>query len=197
MGVNFREKLGPFTYVEWIAGSVVLVLGYAFLKHHVSSTNGSGSVDTGLEVGSGSDAVDGLGDGTSTAGAVTTIGGVAPPTTDQAWAIQAADQLIGQGYDPGLVETTLSDYLAGNPLSVAEKAVMATVLKLFGTPPEGVIPVGVTSGTSGTNPAPGPIRDEWDQAHSPGFHPVVPRLPGFQPVAVNLPPGTPRHVADA
>lgn len=73
--------------------------------------------------------------------------GLPGPVTNLQWARLAADSLIAKGSDPTLVQTALSKFLAGQPLSAAEQSVENLALQMFGSPPEGVTPVS-------SNPAP-------------------------------------------
>lgn len=74
--------------------------------------------------------------------------GLPGPVTNLQWARLAADSLIAKGSDPTLVQTALSKFLAGQPLSQAEQSVENLALTMFGSPPEGVTPVSSNPSTT-------------------------------------------------
>lgn len=79
--------------------------------------------------------------------------GAPAPVTNAQWARLAGDYLTGQGQDPSLVATALSDYTSGVPISASEQAIVNEALQTFGEPPQGVIPVAtVAAPTPITNP---------------------------------------------
>ena len=67
--------------------------------------------------------------------------GVPAPITDAQWGRVASDGLIGQGNDPTIVTSAITKYLSGQSLSAAEDAVIGKALQLFGSPPEGALPI--------------------------------------------------------
>jgi hypothetical protein len=83
-----------------------------------------------------------------------TTSGLPAPVTNQQWGSLAADWLIAQGNDPTLATNAVNDFLQGNPLSVAEQAVINLALKMFGEPPEGVTAI-TPAPSGGAAPDPG------------------------------------------
>lgn len=60
------------------------------------------------------------------------------PTTNAAWQQEAYDVLVGRlGYAPVTTEEALRAYLAGDPVSSSQEAVISQALRLVGRPPEG------------------------------------------------------------
>lgn len=78
-----------------------------------------------------------------------TAQGLPAPITNQQWSRLAFDELAAKGDDPSLVGNALSKFLAGQPLSDAEKAIVSLAETIFGAPPEGLIPI-----NTGTPPPP-------------------------------------------
>ena len=101
--------------------------------------------------------------------------GLPAPVTNQQWSRLAFDELVAKGDDPSLVGNALSKFLAGQPLSNAEKAIVSLAETIFGAPPEGLIPINAGGTTPPVTPPP---------ASQP---PVTP--PPVTPVQVQ-PPGT-------
>lgn len=76
------------------------------------------------------------------------------PTTNAAWQQEAYDVLVGRlGYAPVTTEEALRAYLAGDPVSSSQEAVISQALRLVGRPPEGA-PAITRSTTAPTVAAP-------------------------------------------
>lgn len=74
-----------------------------------------------------------------------TAQGTPAPQTNVQWSRLAFDEIVALGDDPTLVTNALSKYLSGSTLSAAEQAVVNQALQAFGAPPEGLIPVSVST----------------------------------------------------
>lgn len=142
-----------------VAGLLVVYLVY---KHHkasaaaaatpaVDTTTGTLTAgDTGF-----SNPVPGA-VGSST---VDTSGGTVPTTNDQ-WVQKVLGDFANQGsiYDPLYASQTLGAYLAGVPLTQDQAVLVRTAWGLEGKPPQGDIPIVLTTtgSTTGTTPPPVP-----------------------------------------
>ena len=79
-------------------------------------------------------------------------GGLPAPITNEQWGRFVADQMLGRGNDPSLVNTAIRKYLDGQGLTVAEQAIIRLAISLYGNPPEGVLPI-ISAGSSPTTPS--------------------------------------------
>lgn len=80
----------------------------------------------------------------------------ARPTTNDEWRLAVIPLLIAAGFAPLVVDSAVSHYLYGEPLSPAEQSVIAKALQIAGPPPEAVPPP--TPGTSSTPTAEPVVR---------------------------------------
>lgn len=71
--------------------------------------------------------------------------GLPSPITNAQWARVVANYLTGLGDDPTVVQNALAKFLTGTSLSTQEDSIVNEALTYAGTPPEGVLPVNVTS----------------------------------------------------
>jgi hypothetical protein len=64
------------------------------------------------------------------------------PTTNAEWSQRVVEALTSMsGYTPEMASQTVGKYLAGNPLTLAEKILIQTAIALVGNPPAGAIPI--------------------------------------------------------
>lgn len=68
------------------------------------------------------------------AGQATTKAG---PTTNAEWQALVVEALTADGFPPLTSETAISKYLAGQPITVAEQALVSRAFRYSGRPPEG------------------------------------------------------------
>jgi hypothetical protein len=147
-GSGLGKKLGPLPIWGW---AIVIIVGYflyKFLKDRsaASSATGLAAAGTGAAVNEAGDS--GGGNNVST------------PTSDETvtdW-IDAAQTALGNlGYDSGSVNQAFQDYLAGNPLSSSEVAIIDSATKLVGGAPAdlGTPQVASTGGTGATGTSSG------------------------------------------
>lgn len=170
-----EKKIGPLPVWAWgaiIGGALYFVWRRKAKAAAAAATttvdNGAGAVDpsatdataldtTGTDQWDPNSALDSyLGaDPTNPAYPVgSTSQGVPAPVTNAQWARLSADDLIGKGDDPSLVQTALAKYISGGALSVAEKAIVDAALIAFGSPPEGVQAVTTTPPPGKVTPPP-------------------------------------------
>lgn len=156
------EKLGPLPVWVWGVGLGVTITGarWAIDKHKAAaapppaadSTDAGTPAGTGAGVTGGSGVIPGAGSPVAVgslgvpnpggwnvpadqvAGTPTTRSG---PTTNAEWQTLAVEALTADGYPPLTVETAISKYLAGNPTTVAEQALISQAFRHTGRPPEG------------------------------------------------------------
>jgi hypothetical protein len=76
----------------------------------------------------------------------------AAPLTNADWSQRVIDLMEGAGIDRTFAAQTIGKYLAGNPLTTAEKLAIQTAIALLGYPPSGPIPI--TSAPEATVPTP-------------------------------------------
>lgn len=83
------------------------------------------------------------------------------PLNNGDWQRRSFDVLVAEGYAPTSVQTALTKYLTGEPVTAAEEAMVSMALRRVGSPPEGAPSLtratGSTSGapaTAPTSPAP-------------------------------------------
>lgn len=117
-----------------------------------------------------------------------TAQGTPAPITNAQWSRLALDELIAKGDDPTLVSNALSKYLSGETLSAAEQGIVNLALQVFGAPPEGVIPVSVSTGGTTTPPVVPPTQPGMPSpVHLPVMPPVLRRPPKKPPMPVKHP----------
>lgn len=138
-GKGLSAKMGPLPLWAWLIVAGVGV--YIFLRSRSSSSTPSTS--TSLP---------------ATTGQATTNSATGMPTysTIPAWEQAAAGGLIAQGYDPSLVESTLGNYVNGNPLTTQQEGLLSVLLGQYGPPPGGAIAPVAGQGTGITIPSPTP-----------------------------------------
>ncbi|MFJ8188083.1 hypothetical protein [Streptomyces sp. NPDC096105] len=109
------------------------------------------------------------------------------PQTNEQWGRQAIQRMIARGYNPTLVDSAIRKYLAGETLTVTERALIAETLVVMGPPP--VPPPPEVPG--GTNPDPvDPITPKPPKPDppQPGPKPPNPTKPLPQPKPPTKPP---------
>ena len=140
-GIDLSKQVGPLPMGAWIAviGGGLALAWYTMRQQNNSSAEPQ--VDTS--------GVAGVGDG-SVGGWVATNptdngsggSGSGAPQTNEAWAVQAINWLIAQGYDGATSDSAIRKYLAGSDPapSVKEWALISLVLAKFGSPPNPLPP---------------------------------------------------------
>ncbi len=68
-------------------------------------------------------------------GAPIVTGGTPKPVTNDDWRSQAVTTLIAKGYSPLTIDTAMANYLAGQPLSTQQQALIDMALASLGVPP--------------------------------------------------------------
>ncbi len=88
--------------------------------------------------------------------------GTSAPFTNADWFQRVLDLLEAAGVDRALASQTLGKYLAGNPLTTAEKLIIQQAKGLLGPPPAGDLPIisapETPTSTGGTGVSPTPTR---------------------------------------
>jgi hypothetical protein len=171
---RLTEKVGPLP--AWVWAVIVVGVGYVAYRYIGSrgaktsaapivdgssdavESDGSAVGATGTDGGddSGDYSADPTDDNDSDAGAATGSSIVGPGQfqDDDEWSAYAAMHLAAGGADPIAVSNALTDYLAGNPLSVSEAALISEALIAYGTPPGGLIPITLTTTPTNTTTTP-------------------------------------------
>lgn len=80
------------------------------------------------------------------------------PTTNAEWAQRVVEALTSMsGYTPEMASQTVGKYLAGQPLTLAEKILIQTAIALVGNPPAGAIPIFDIPTPTAPTPTPTPV----------------------------------------
>jgi hypothetical protein len=151
---GMTKKLGPLPVWAW---AVAGVGGYLLLER-LRKTSTAAATAAGASVAA-SNAGTGLGT-SQTPPPLPGSPGISGITTNNQWATEASTTLIsdsGQyGWSPSEVETAISAYLNGENLTGDGVAIVNAALAMFGSPPEGNVPV-VSTAPQGTGTVVGPI----------------------------------------
>lgn len=144
----------------WLIAAGAVAVTYSMWRKHAAAA--AVSTDSG-SVGYTTDTASGVGNlasgGAATSGDPGTVNPITPAIqTNQDWQNAVERVLLGQGFQPLLVDTALSDYLNGQPLNTSEQAVIAAALLAGGNPPIAPPPALPGLGGAGTgdtgSPAP-------------------------------------------
>lgn len=156
LGDTLKQKLGPLPLGVWaviVGAGIGLYLrrsGYFTPTPSAPSvTTSGGTADTVGNLYSPSTTMD-------TSGTIPSV--VTLPRTNEEWAALAQREVIGHGYDPLLVTTSIAAFLNGNPLTPAQQAVVREAILLAGAPPYPVnaAPYPVTTVPTPITPVPTP-----------------------------------------
>lgn len=165
-----KTKVGPLPAGVWIAAAVLIVL-YLRKKNAGSTTTGPqtdpagnvGTIDpaTGYVAGSPQDqaALGGIGGGTGTGTGSGTSGGstVAGTYADNlAWAQAAINYLVSIGEDAVSSNSAITQYLASQPLTTNQQALVNLAIQRIGSPPSPPQP-GTAPPPVVTPPSPGQV----------------------------------------
>lgn len=173
IGATLGKKIGPLPLGVWIA-AIVGGIGIAYVVRQrggsddepepyvpdgtvISQPNGIGQTGSSSSDQSGEDLeVD--------------------PQTNEQWGRIAIRKMIARGYDPTTVDSAIRKYLAGETLTVTERALIAETLVVVGpppVPPPPEIPGGsVTDPVTPVTPRPPPVDPP-----APGPRPPRPPIP--------------------
>lgn len=133
------QKIGPLSGGVWLAViGVGLGLGY-YLRNRASN----GGVATVVSPTAGTGGVSGTGPGGWSATTAPDATAPTPPVTAPLWAVGALAWLLTHNYDAALSDSAIRKYLASQPLTAQEQAIMNAVLSGYGPPPEVLPPTGV------------------------------------------------------
>jgi LysM repeat protein len=143
----FTKKIGPLPGYVWVIG----VAGIAWL---IYLRKGKASA-TAAAAPAGADAVFpsayGNAPGTNDSTGLVQAGAMGTSTpTDTSWAKMVTDSLITAGGDPTSVSNAITTWLSGGVLDSSQQAIVNTVQRQYGTPPEGVVPVNTQQASSYT-----------------------------------------------
>lgn len=167
-GQWYEKQVGPLPLGIWV-GVVAVGVGASVLinRKTAGASSAAPSDSAGL-----TDATDGafgtLPAGVNLGGVVALPGGIPSGqnannptgttgiviTDNNQWLRTATDKLLALGYDPGLIDTSLRAYLAGNQLTATQQAILNEALRLLGSPPFPVVSLPPTSGGTTTPVSP-------------------------------------------
>lgn len=169
-GLDLSKQVGPLPMGAWIAviGGGLGIAWYVNKQSSAVAADTTPAVDPGVGDGS-------LGGGwVSTQPPATGDGGPVGPETNEAWAVQAINWLIAQGYDATTADSAIRKYIAGSDpaLSIKEYALLSLALAKFGSPP---------------NPLPPPVNGP-PTIPPPVFTPVDPKPPSMSDPPITQPP---------
>lgn len=165
--LDLTAKLGPLPYWEWAVGAIAVYFVYShFLHPKVTVATAPNPTDAVVDDGSGDvtgDILGGSGSGSSGStdysGDTSGLSGLAAPT-NLSWLHNAIDGLLGSQYNSADINDALTNWMAGNPITADQRAIVAAAIEKFGAPPT---PIPTNNGTgendgsaSGGVPAVGP-----------------------------------------
>lgn len=172
LGATLGKKVGPLPLGVWIA-AVVGGIGIAYVVRR--SGDNEEAVDPYTPDGTVIGMPNGIGQ-TGDGGGKDADDLDVDPQTNEQWGRQAIRKMIARGYDPTLVDSAIRKYLAGETLTITERALIAETLVVVGPPP--VPPPPEIPGGTGTDPV----------------DPITPRPPVVDPPAPG--PKPPRVIHD-
>ena len=183
MAVDLGQQVGPLPLGAWIA---VVAGGLGLAYYSYSHSGSGGSADTtdpnaGLNLNTvGNGAVGGWDQTQPSSDTTTPV-----ITTNEAWARQAINWLIAQGYDASESDSAIRKYIAGNDPapSIKEYALQTLALAHFGSPPNPLPP-------ALTPPPVIPPGNVYTPGDPEPAHPV----PNPVPVPTPAPPPAPANV---
>ncbi|MGW4205013.1 hypothetical protein [Streptomyces sp. NPDC004726] len=181
IGASLGQKVGPLPLGVWIAA----VIGGIGIAYVVRQRGDDEPTDPYTPDGTQYGQPNGIGqrgdDDTEPAEDLD-----ADPQTNEQWGRIAIRRMIARGYDPSLVDRAIRKYLAGETLTVTERALIAETLVVIGPPP--VPPPPEIPG--GTDPDPvDPITPKPPKPDPPGPGPKPkPPAPKPKPPVGKVPP---------
>lgn len=140
------NKIGPLPTYAYALIIIAVVWGvYLFKRRQGGAPVAEDAVDLEYDAGNPTSPINGgpIPPAGSYDGIQGGTNGSPAASSNAIWARNATNQLIAEGADPVTVTNAIAKYLAGTPLSAAEKAIVSLAITKFGSPPEGVIPVKV------------------------------------------------------
>ena len=129
---SLSHKIGPLPVGVWIAA----IAGGLLIAYFVRKRSAAGDAAAGDE--RNTDTAPGVGGGALGVGGVVDM--TQRPTDNQSWLNIAVERLVGKGYNPLVVYSALSRYLAGGTLSAQDQAIVSAAIRELGPPPEYVPP---------------------------------------------------------
>jgi hypothetical protein len=148
-GSGISKKLGPLPIWAWALMIIATYFLYKYLKDRSSSSTTTAGTDAGLAAAGTGTAVDGSNGFEGGTNNVSTTGSTNESVSD--WIDSAQTALENLGYSSDSVDQAFQDYLAGNPLSASELAIIDSATNLVGAAPAGLgIPNNGATGTPGT-----------------------------------------------
>jgi hypothetical protein len=168
---TFKRKIGPLPVFGWvlIIGLAIVVARW-YLQRGSSSAGTTTATDATDEADASSgdsgdltdsedpdDTDDVGGTDSSTGGVTNSTASTITYSTDLQWSQAVARQLDADGYQPGVVDTSIASYLAGIPLTQQGYSLMEIALQEFGPAPSGDGSLTLaTPTTTTTTPTPAP-----------------------------------------
>lgn len=132
-GLDLGKQIGPLPLGAWIAVTAgALGIAYFMNKNQANAANQPVQIaESGVGVGGGQFVYD----------PAQSVSGPEQDKTNVAWGINATNWLVAQNHDAVESDNAVRKYLAGMPLSVKEKALLALAITHFGVAPEPIQPV--------------------------------------------------------
>lgn len=140
-GKALTKKLGPLPVYAY----AVIIVGAAYGVYWWRNRVGRATPVATTEVGTGMSS-SGPMPGTNTFGGSVTPQAHAPAAnqSNAQWAKSVADALIALGGNPTQVNNAIAGFLSGSQLDETQGSFIGQALRMFGNPPEGVIPTNVS-----------------------------------------------------
>jgi hypothetical protein len=174
---DMGKMIGPLPLGAWLA-VVAGGLGVAiYTKRQAASTTAvdptrDTSNDPGVGLGGSEQYVDVTPPSNDGKGGVSTR-----PTTNDEWATQATNYLIGQGYPAAMADQAIRRYVATEGLSVSEVSMVEAALRYLGPTPTPLPPPIIGIPTTPIPPSPKPKPPPPKPAQKP--YTYYTRMPGF------------------
>lgn len=141
-GDSLTKKVGPFPGYVYVAAAVV---AYVLYRRYFGGSSGGGGTSaagvadtTSLQPATYSSPAYATGYSSTTAGSSL--------FTNQDWANQAINALIGSGVDAGQAETAIASYLSGTAVNSQQQALISRSIQSYGSPPGGALAIVSSSG---------------------------------------------------
>src|SRR6201989_1504914 len=143
MALDLGKQMGPLPLGAWVV--VVgggLGIAYYTKTHSTPAATADPSIDTSGQPGVGDGTVGGwIPTSPATAGTGDNVAGTTAPTTNDEWAYQAKQFLIGKGYPATTVQSAIDKYVGGITPSIQEYTLVGIALAAIGPLPQ-TLPTG-------------------------------------------------------
>lgn len=146
MALDLGKEIGPLPLGAWVV-VVAGGLGIAYYSKTHASTSADPAIDTSGQAGVGDGTVGGWIPTSPDTSASGNAAGASAPTTNDEWAYQAKQFLIGKGYPATTVQSAIDKYVNGITPSIQEYTLVGIALAAIGPLPQ-TLPTGPVEPTT-------------------------------------------------